>query len=215
MLTKAPHIRDHFPAIVVDGKLYCVGGRNTSVHYPDNFGGFFNPTMPYVDVYDFAKDVWYTLENELPAPTAAGSLVQLGNKLIYIGGEGKQAQAYNQAQCLDLTTGEWAQLAPLNTGRHGSGAVVYNSDVYIAAGSPVKGGGALTSIEVFSPNHQWTSLFNGQNLDGWEVKTIAKDADKKNYWRVEDGVILCNLVEECGRIQQLRVEAEVSILPRK
>ncbi len=151
VLTKSPHIRDHFPAIVVDNKLYCVGGRNTSVHYPDNFGAFFNATIPYVDVYDFAKNEWRTLENELPVPTAAGSLVQADNKLIYIGGEGRQAQAYNQAQCLDLATGEWLQLAPLNTGRHGTGAVIYKGNVFIAAGSPVKGGGALTSIEVFAP----------------------------------------------------------------
>ena len=192
ILTKAPHIRDHFPAIVVNDKLYCVGGRNTSVHYPDNFGAFFNATIPNVDVYDFTKSEWVTLKNELPVPTAAGSLVQAGNNLIFIGGEGKQTQAYNLAQCLDLETGEWSQLAPLNTGRHGTGAVLYKGDVYIAAGSPVKGGGALTSIEVFSPNHNWTTLFNGKNLDGWEIKTIAKDADKKNYWTVEDGAILCN-----------------------
>jgi hypothetical protein len=37
-LIDAPHIRDHFPAIVAKDKMYCIGGRNTSVHYPNDFG---------------------------------------------------------------------------------------------------------------------------------------------------------------------------------
>ena len=55
ILTKAPHIRDHFPAIVVEDKLYCIGGRNSSVHHPDNRTAFFFATIPYVNVYDFTE----------------------------------------------------------------------------------------------------------------------------------------------------------------
>ena len=55
--TKAPHIRDHFPAIVVNDRLYCIGGRNTSVHYNDRFNAFLEATIPYVDVYDFNEEL--------------------------------------------------------------------------------------------------------------------------------------------------------------
>lgn len=190
-LTDAPHIRDHFPAIVVGNKLYCIGGRNTSVHFPKDFGAFFSAVEPTVDVYDFIEGKWSTLKEELPFPTAAGGLVEIDNKLIYIGGECNWPNASFQTQCLDLATGKWEELAPLVIGRHGSGAILYQNNIYLAAGSPNKGGGNMSSIEVFSAQHNWIKLFNGENLNGWEVKCVEQDKNK-NYWTVEDGAILCD-----------------------
>jgi hypothetical protein len=37
----------------------------------------------------------------------------------------------------------------------------------------------------------WVSLFNGKNLDGWEVECKPGDRDK-NYWTVKDGMIRVN-----------------------
>lgn len=191
ILTKAPHVRDHFPAIVVNNKLYCVGGRNTSVHHPNRFGAFFDATIPYIDVYDFEQEQWYTLKEELPFPSAAGGLVEIDNKLIYMGGEGEFKHAYYQTQCLDLESGKWEQLAPMVIGRHGSGAILHNNKIYVAAGSQNQGGGNMNSIEVFAAEHQWKSLFNGKDLSGWEVKCVEKDKGK-NYWLADNGTILCD-----------------------
>ncbi|GEC72593.1 Kelch motif-containing protein [Flavobacterium flevense] len=190
-LTKAPHIRDHFSTIVVDDNMYCIGGRNTSFHLPDNFGAFFDQTMPYIDVYNFKENKWHTMKEELPYPTAAGGLVYFQNKIIYFGGEGFLKQAYNTTQCLDLSSGKWSQLASLNTGRHSGGTVVHNNKIYVAAGSPVKGGANLNSMEVFSLDNNWISLFNGKNLEGWEVKNSEKD-NGKIFWTVDNGAILYN-----------------------
>jgi hypothetical protein len=192
-LTDAPRIRDHFPAIVANAKMYCIGGRNTSVHHPEEFSAFFSATIAEIDYYDFLEEKWYTLKEPLPVPTAAGGLVKMDHYLLYIGGEGIQNQAYNQSQCLDLSTGKWSQLAPLNTGRHGSGAILYDNTIYFAAGSPNKGGGNLSTIEVFSLNHDWKKLFNGKDLSGWQVKSQKKDKNK-TFWTVENGAILCNSV---------------------
>ncbi len=41
---------------------------------------------------------------------------------------------------------------------------------------------------------QWTSLFNGKNLDGWAVKCRADDKDKTGYWKVIDGTITAQTV---------------------
>jgi len=191
MLTKAPHIRDHFPAIVVDNKLYCVGGRNTSVHFEDNFGEFFGATVPWVDVYDFEKEEWITLKEKLPFPTAAGGLIEIDNHLIYMGGEGTFPMAYNQTQSLDLKSGKWSLLAPLNTGRHGSGAILYQDQVYIAAGSQNQGGGKMNTVEVFSADHDWKSIFNGENMDGWSVQCIKQDRDKE-FWKVRKNMLIAN-----------------------
>jgi len=191
MLTDAPHIRDHFPAIVANDKMYCIGGRNTSVHHPGDFGAFFSATISEVDYYDFNEAKWYTLKEALPVPTAAGGIVKIDNNLIYMGGEGVQSQAYNETQCLDLGTGKWSQLAPMHTGRHGSGAVLYNNLIYLAAGSPNKGGGNLPTIDVFTTNHGYTKLFDGKTLNGWQIKAQKKDQGK-NFWSVENGAIYCN-----------------------
>ncbi|MFY0628419.1 MAG: galactose oxidase [Reichenbachiella sp.] len=149
-LTKAPHIRDHFSAVLVNDKLYLIGGRNTSEHHEDNFAAFFGATTPEVDVYDFSSEKWITLKAPLSVPTAAGSVVNVGQYILYAGGESNQPKAHNQTQCLDTKTGDWIELATLNIGRHGSHAIVHEGNVYIAAGSPNRGGGNMGSIEVFS-----------------------------------------------------------------
>ena len=148
-LTKAPHVRDHFFAALSDGKIYCIGGRNTSVHHKDNFNAFFESTVAQVDVYDIESDSWITLKERLPVPTAAGGIAVFGDYIVYMGGEASQKMAYKQTQGLSLKTEQWQQLSVLNTGRHGTSAIVFDNKIWIAAGSPVQGGGNISSIEVF------------------------------------------------------------------
>lgn len=38
---------------------------------------------------------------------------------------------------------------------------------------------------------QWISLFNGEDMEGWVVKCLEKDAGK-GYWRIENGYLTCN-----------------------
>jgi len=173
--------------------INCIGGRNTSIHHDGNFEAFFNATSPLVDVYDFKTGKWETLEGELPYPTAAGGIVNIDNYILYMGGEGELNQAYNLTQCFDISTGEWSQLFPLNIGRHGSGAILHNRNIYFAAGSPNRGGGNMNSIEIFSQEHNWQALFNGKDLLGWDVKNTEADIDKY-FWKVENGNIVSNSI---------------------
>jgi len=66
-----------------------------------------------------------------------------------------------------------------------------NNKIYVAAGSPNKGGGNLPTIDVFTPNHNYQNLSNGETLDGWHVKAQQQDQDK-NFWSVDNGAIFCN-----------------------
>lgn len=149
MLTKAPHIRDHFAAVVVGDKLYCIGGRNSSEHREGRFKSFFDAVVPQVDVYNFKTGKWITLKNDLPVATAAGGIVNIGDEIIYFGGEGVSDMAYADTQCLDLNTGEWRALAPMAKGSHGSGAVYYRGAVYWAAGSYKQGGSNTNFLQRF------------------------------------------------------------------
>jgi type 1 glutamine amidotransferase len=46
---------------------------------------------------------------------------------------------------------------------------------------------SLNPFEIFySKEDGWENLFNGKNLDGWEVKCQTQDIDK-NFWQVKNG----------------------------
>ena len=40
----------------------------------------------------------------------------------------------------------------------------------------------------------WTSLFNGKNLDGWVVKCLPQDHERRGYWKVVDGTITAEVL---------------------
>ncbi|MGB5434953.1 MAG: DUF1080 domain-containing protein [Maribacter sp.] len=51
----------------------------------------------------------------------------------------------------------------------------------------------ISSNELNSNTGQWVALFNGENLDGWEVKAVKED-QQYNFWSVEDGAIVVNSI---------------------
>jgi hypothetical protein len=142
-LTPAPRARDHFHAAVHGTKLYVAGGRNGS--NPD--------TVAPVDVYDFSTGAWSTISDPLPTPRGGSTSVTFGHYVIVIGGETSQDLAHDEVEALDVLTDSWLSLNPLVTGRHGTQALVYGDDLFIAAGSAEKGGGPeLNSIETYETN---------------------------------------------------------------
>ena len=146
ILPDAPHVRDHFQAVIINDKLYVAGGRRSSA----STNQVFSLTVPEVDVYDFANGSWSTLPSgsNLPVPRAGASNVVLGNEVIVIGGEsGIQTQAHSETHALNVVTNTWRRLADLQTGRHGTGAVVSNKDIYIASGPSDRGGSPLLTTQ--------------------------------------------------------------------
>ena len=126
-------------------------GRNSSYHEPDNFGAFFGAVVEEIDCYDFTSGTWETIEVKLPVGSAAAGVAVLDGKILYFGGETATAgPALNRSWAFDPVTGLWSEMARMNQGRHGSQAISYKNKVYIAAGSPVRGGGRINTIEVFS-----------------------------------------------------------------
>jgi len=146
-LPDAPHARDHISVAIADDKLVIAGGRKSTAR----IGKVVELTVPEVDIYDFKTGKWKTLPaaSNIPTQRAGNSAVALGSKVIIMGGESTQKISHNQTEAFDVRTGTWQILAPMNTGRHGTGAVVYKNKVYIAAGSANAGGGPeLNTMEV-------------------------------------------------------------------
>ncbi len=149
ILPDAPRPRDHFHAVIKQHKIYAVGGRNSSYATKQTF----NLTIPEVDVYNLKTNTWSTLpeHNNIHTPRAGTSSVFLGNNLILIGGESVlQKKAHHEVNAYNTVKKSWVKIKNLNTGRHGTQALVYKKCIYIAAGSGNRGGKPeLNSMERF------------------------------------------------------------------
>ena len=147
ILPDAPRARDHFQAIVVQDKLYLIGGRTTvAANSP------FKGTIGEVDVFDFKTNTWSTLPDPLPTLRAGNYLVGVGNEICVFGGESfTQNPAHNEVEVLNTQNNTWRSLPPMLQGRHGTGAIRYQDKIYIASGSANRGGGPeLQTIECMS-----------------------------------------------------------------
>lgn len=148
-LADAPRPRDHFQAVVHEGKIYAVGGRTTS----QKTGETFKLTVSEVDIYDIKTNTWTTLHasSNLPKPRAGTSTVISQDKLFLIGGESGQTWvAHADVHVLDLKTNQWKAYPVLKQGRHGTQPILYDGKIYIASGSGLRGGWPeLETIEVF------------------------------------------------------------------
>lgn len=148
-LADAPRYRDHFQAAIIDGKLYAAGGRRSS----QATGQTFQLTIPEIDVYDFSTGKWSPLHpgGDLPTERAGTTAISVGNNLIVIGGEsGAQQLAHAEVEAYNTQSGEWQSLPKLNTGRHGTQAVIYDGKIFIAAGSKVRGAEEINSVEMLN-----------------------------------------------------------------
>ncbi|WP_375582156.1 malectin domain-containing carbohydrate-binding protein [Cyclobacterium xiamenense] len=147
VLPDAPRARDHFFAVTIGSRLYVASGRQSG-----GPGGTFAPVLPEVDVYDFNTQTWSTLAEELNLPTPrAGAIVNnYLDKLIVAGGEvDTSSVALNITEMYDPLLQSWQTLSPLNFARHGTQGIVSGKGLYVAAGSPKKGGGNQKNMEVF------------------------------------------------------------------
>ena len=148
-LADAPRPRDHFQAIVFENKLYAVAGRRSAAAT----GHALDLTTPEIDVYDFASNTWSTLPATANIPTerAGVSSVLMNGEIIVIGGESAaDFRMHTDVEAFNLRTMRWRKLAPLNHGRHGTGAILHDGKIYIAAGSSRQGAGDKIQ-EVFTP----------------------------------------------------------------
>ncbi|MFS4417602.1 Kelch repeat-containing protein [Maribacter sp. 2307ULW6-5] len=152
VLADAPRSRDHFHAVVAQGKIYAVGGRNSSYKTKQTF----ELTIPQVDVYDVKKNTWQTLHavSNLPTERAGTTSVIYKNHLIVLGGEsGAIETAHDEVEALDLATMKWRKMPSLHHGRHGTQAILYKNQLYIATGSGNRGGRPeLNSMEILDLN---------------------------------------------------------------
>jgi hypothetical protein len=75
----------------------------------------------------------------------------MNGQIIVIGGESEaDFRMHMEVEALDPVAMRWTTLAPMNHGRHGTGAIVHDGKIYVAAGSTRQGAGDNV-MEVFTP----------------------------------------------------------------
>ncbi len=137
-LPDAPRPRDHFHAVVLDGKIYAAGGRRSSADQKQPL----QLTIAEMDIYDIAAARWTTAKAPIPTQRAGVSVVTLGKRIVVMGGEsGAQVPAHAEVEAYDPATDTWSKLPPLPVGRHGMQAVLVGDRLHVLAGSGNRGGG--------------------------------------------------------------------------
>jgi N-acetylneuraminic acid mutarotase len=134
-----PTPRHHHGVAVVNGRLFVVGGRAD-----DDF------SVDAVERFDPARKRWDRLA---PLPLGVGGLavVQAAGMVVAIGGGDDGENWVTPATwALDPDDGRWRRLADLNVARHGHGAAVVGSEVYVFAGAPCPGYGHTDAAEWLS-----------------------------------------------------------------
>ena len=204
VLENASQQRDHFHAAVIDHTLYAVGGRQSGGE-----GGVFAPLISVVDTYNFKTGKWSTLKNNLPTPRAAPGIMAFKNELYVMGGEGeKSGPAFKIVEAYNPKTEIWSNKAPMHYPRHGTQAILSGEGIYMAAGSPIRGGGKQHNMEVYNkdqpkgevliaselitPKHvkiplgssKTITIQNKNGTTGSFISSISLFGNAKNYYKI-------------------------------
>jgi uncharacterized protein YjdB len=184
VLQDAPRTRDHFSAAMIGNKIYVASGRRSGY---TNGVFTFGPVIPEVDVFDFETNSWSTLPSamNIPTPRAAAVVVNIGNKLLVAGGEVPndpdgtvRSQALAITEILDPVRQTWSTGSNLNFRRHGTQGIVSGNGVWIAGGSPNRGGGNQRNMEYYGENNPTGTPITESNLIG--PPNIVLDVNKRS-----------------------------------
>jgi len=131
--------RDHLGAATVGGRVYAVTGRA---------GGVLKAAL---EVLDASSGSWSRRTDIL---TARGGVAaaELSGRLVVLGGEGNASDSagiFHQTESYDPATDAWRTDSPRQTGRHGIGAAVVGSRLYVPGGATHEGFGAVAVNESF------------------------------------------------------------------
>lgn len=195
-LTDAPRPRDHFHAVVVEDKLYAIGGRLTG-----GAGGLFEPQVQEVDIYNFTTNSWSTLDNSknIPHPRAGLTACVFQNEIFTIGGESTFGSPTNTngprdvVEAFDPITETWSTKASLNYSRHGMQAIVSGDGIFVTGGSS---GTTIRNMEYYNTDNPQGSPLVGSIF-------AADEAVKTFEYEETDGtitieIILSNSVGDTG-----------------
>ena len=139
VLPAMPTPRDHLGAGVIKGRLYAVAGRNSTSF-----------TLGSLEEFDPLTRTW-TTRVPMPTPRSGVAAAVVNDRLFVFGGEGNARDprgVFQEVEAFDPDANRWQSLPPMPTPRHGIGAAVLLSDIFLPGGASVQGFGATDVHEV-------------------------------------------------------------------
>ncbi|HEX6666462.1 MAG TPA: kelch repeat-containing protein [Solirubrobacterales bacterium] len=150
--TQLPTGLNHSQVATHDGKLYLAGGFLEGEESTAN-----------VWQWDPETNEWTKLP-DLLAPSSAGAVVAIGNKLYVASGAPQTfgvsgpVTTYSALQVYDFGTGEWSYGAPIPNPRHHVGAATLGGKLYVVGGRG-EADHSLPTFESYDPAaDEWESL---------------------------------------------------------
>jgi N-acetylneuraminic acid mutarotase len=150
--TQLPTGLNHSQVATHDSKLYLAGG----------FLEGEDPTANFWQ-WDPKTNEWTQLP-DLLAPSSAGAVVAIGNKLYVASGAPQTfgvsgpVEPYRALQIYDFETGEWSYGAPIPNPRHHVGAATLGGKLYVVGGRGEEDH-SLATFESYDPaTDAWESL---------------------------------------------------------
>ena len=153
-------------AVVMDGKMFIVGGYDPKTH----------KFLSSMEVFDDVSQKWYTGPN-LNSARAALKLVSLEGKLYAIGGW-KGHKYVNSVEEYNILLNRWQQKASLKTPRAKFGAVTKDGNIFVVGGvKGFKNSDSIGSMEMYKPvNNEWVNVEPPMNVIKGPVRaTIVND----------------------------------------
>jgi len=158
---------------VVDGKIYAIGGLNSSHELVDNN-----------EMYDPTTNTWTTLKS-MPTPRARFGIAVCQNKIYVIGGEiGSRPTFSGLALAVSIVTGinevydpvtdTWETKKPMPTERVVLKANVLDGKIYCIGGAADSH--SLQATEVYDPaTDSWVTMEPMPNLQEEFASTVVDD----------------------------------------
>ena len=136
--TDMPRLASAFATCVVDGKIYAIGGNETTNYYKE------------ILVYDPAADTWET-KAEIPTPRNGLTACLLGGKIYAIGGWRPNVGCMKVVETYDIATNSWTAKAdlPFKIGYHA--AFVFNEKILLIGGEASDAGPLYSSVYEYDP----------------------------------------------------------------
>ena len=147
-LSPMPTARCHSASVAHDGRVYVIGGTNTSG----------STRYSTVEVYDPVTDKWTTIA---PMPSARHHLgvISHGGLIYAIGGWNPELTygSLNVVEAYHPDTGVWTTKAPLSIGRVGMSVGVLDGKIVVIGGEA--GEDTVATAEVYDPEREtWAAL---------------------------------------------------------
>ena len=110
-----------FPSIVVNNKIYCIGGNLDSYYTKQN------------ECYDVSTNTW-TTKTMMPSDKYDHVAEVVNNKIYVITGGNINSSCQTTNYCYDPSTDTWTTKSAIPQGKHLAGSAVSNGWIYVVGG---------------------------------------------------------------------------------